>query len=70
VFQGAEEVVFLFCRLLWWDLSELVSVMELNSGYLMGTSYEMCQSQLYRWIGVKISRKQRDRRKKYIYDVS
>ncbi len=51
-FKGAKEVVFLFfcfwfvllfCRLLWRDLGEVVSVMERNLSYSMGTLYELCE---------------------------
>jgi hypothetical protein len=63
-FKGAEEVVFWFvlsfCRLLLRDLGELVLVMERNPSCSMGTLYELCESRLYKGIGVEISGKQRD----------
>jgi len=52
-FKGVEEIVFmffyfwfvlLFCRLLWTDLSELVSMMECNHGCSMETFNELCES--------------------------
>ncbi len=61
--------VFLFCKLLGRDLSELVSVMEHNPSCSMETFYELCELRLYVWIGAKILGKQRDGEKKYIYDV-
>ncbi len=48
-FKGIKEVVFLFlcfwfvllfCRLLWRDLDELVSVMECDPGFSMEILYE------------------------------
>jgi hypothetical protein len=54
-FRGAEEVVLLFfyfwfvllfCRLLWRDLGELVSMMERDPGCSMETHYELCESRL------------------------
>ncbi len=35
---------FLFCRLLWRDPGELISVMEHDHGYSMETRYETCES--------------------------
>jgi hypothetical protein len=34
----------LFCRLLWSDLGELVSMMERDHGCSMDTFYELCES--------------------------
>jgi hypothetical protein len=42
VFQGRRKIyflVFLFCRLLWSDLGELVSMMECDLGCSMDTLY-------------------------------
>ncbi len=74
-FRGIEEVVFLlfyfwfillFCKLLWKDLNELVSMMECDPGYSMGTHYELCESWLCEGIGEEILGERRDE-KKYIY---
>ncbi len=49
-FRGTKEVVFLFfcfwfillfCKFLWSDLGELVSVMECDHGYSMEIHYEL-----------------------------
>ncbi len=58
----------LFCRLLWSDLGELVSVMECNSSYSMDTLYELCESWFCERIGVELSREKRDEEKGNIYD--
>jgi hypothetical protein len=64
-FKAVEEVIFLFlyfwfvllfCRLLWSDLGEPVSVMEHNLGCSMDTLYELCESRLCEWIGAELSR--------------
>ncbi len=64
-FRGAEKVIFLFfyfcfvllfCRLLWRDLGELVSVMERDHGCSMETHYELCDPWLCEGIGEEISR--------------
>jgi predicted solute-binding protein len=72
-FKGAKEVVFwfvlLFCKLLWRDLGELVSVMERDPSYSMETLYELCESRLREGIGEEILREWRDEEKKNIYDV-
>jgi hypothetical protein len=57
--------VLLFCRLLWNDLGELVSVMERDPGYLMDILYELGESRLCEWIGAELSWEQGD--KEYIY---
>jgi hypothetical protein len=63
-FKGVEEVIFLFfcfwfvllfCRLLWRDLGELVSVMERDPGCIMETLYELCESWLCEGIDEEIS---------------
>jgi hypothetical protein len=78
-FKGTEEVVFLFfyfwfillfCKLLWRDLSELVSVMEHDLGYSMEIHYELCESWLYEGTGEEISGEWRDEKKKYTYEAS
>jgi hypothetical protein len=54
-FKGVEEFIFLFfcfwlgllfCRLLWSDLGELVSLMERDPSCSMDTLYELCESWL------------------------
>jgi hypothetical protein len=67
-FKGVKEVVLLFCRLLWRDLGELVSMMERDLSYSMEIVYELYESWLYAGIGVEISRERRDGEKN-IYDV-
>jgi len=57
----------LFCRLLWKDLDELVSVMEHNHGCSMETFYERCESWLCEGIGEEISEERRDEEKRNIY---
>jgi hypothetical protein len=58
-FKGVEKVVFLFfcfwfillfCKLLWKDLGDLVSVMERNPNCSMEAVYELCETQFY-WCG-------------------
>ncbi len=49
-------VCLLFCRLLWRDLSEMVSVMECDHSCSMETLYELCESRLYEGIGEEIAR--------------
>jgi hypothetical protein len=53
--KGIEEIVFvffcfwfvlLFCKLLWMDFNELVSMMEHDHGYSMEAFYEQCESWL------------------------
>jgi len=53
-FKGAKEFIFLFfyfwlgllfCRLLWSDLGEPVSMMECDPSCSMDTLYELCESQ-------------------------
>jgi hypothetical protein len=61
---------FLFCRLLWRDPAELISVMEHDHGYSMETRYETCESWLCKGIGEEISREQKDKKKKYIYEAN
>jgi hypothetical protein len=77
-FKDAEEFFFLFfcfwfgllsCRLLWSDLSELVSVMERNPGCLMDTIYELCESQFWWKIGVELLGERGDVEKRNIYEV-
>ncbi len=55
-FKDVEEFIFLsfcfwlgllFCRLLWSDLGELVSVMECDPGCSMDTLYELCESRFW-----------------------
>ncbi len=46
----------LFCKLLWNDLVELVSVMECDPSCSMDTLYELCESLLWCRIGAKLSR--------------
>jgi hypothetical protein len=64
-FKGAEIFIFLvfyfwlvllFCRLIWSDLGELVSMMERDLGCSLDTLYGLCESQLCRKIGVELSR--------------
>jgi hypothetical protein len=63
-FKGTEEVIFLFfcfwfvllfCKLLWGDLGDLVSVMECDPGCIMKTLYELCESWLCEGIDEEIS---------------
>jgi hypothetical protein len=77
-FRGVEKVVFLFfcfwfillfCKLLWKDLGEMVSMMEHDLGCSMETHYELCESWLCKGFGEEISREQRDEEKKYIYEA-
>jgi hypothetical protein len=72
-FKGIKEVVFLyfcfwfvllFCKLLWKDLGELVSMMERNLGCSMETLYELCESRLCVWISVEISGSEMTRKRK------
>ncbi len=76
--KGAEEVIFLFscfwfvllfCRLLWRDLDELVSVMEHDPDCSMEIFYEWCESWLYEGISEEISGERRDEEKRNIYDI-
>jgi len=76
--RGVEKVVFLFfcfwfvllfCRLLWRDLGELVSVMQRDHGCSMEIHYELCESQFYEGIGEEISGERKDTEKKYIYEM-
>ncbi len=62
-FRGTKEVVFLFfyfwfillfCRLLWRELSELVSMMEHNPSCSMEIQYGLCESRLCEEIGEEI----------------
>ncbi len=62
--------VFLFCKLLWRDLGDLVSVMECNLGCSMEILYELCESRFYVWIGADISGERNDREKKNIYGAN
>jgi hypothetical protein len=55
---------------LWRDLGELVLVMEHDHGCSMETHYEMCESRLCKGIGEEISREQKGKKKKYIYEAS
>jgi len=72
-FKGVKKIIFLFfcfwfvllfCRLLWSDLGELVSMMERDPSCSMDTLYELHESRLFEWIGAKLSRERRDREKK------
>jgi len=56
--------VLLFCRLLWSDLGELVSMMERNLGYSMDIFYELCESWFCEWIGAKLLGELEDEEKK------
>jgi len=64
-FKGVEKFIFfffcfwfvlLFCKLLWNDLGELVSMMERDPSCSMDTFYELRESRLFKWIGAKLSR--------------
>jgi hypothetical protein len=77
-FKGAKEFTFLFlyfllvllfCRLLWSDLGEPVSMMERNHGCSMDTHYELCESRLYKRISAELSGEQSDEEKGNIYDL-
>ncbi len=61
----------LFCKLLWKDLNELISLMEHNPSCSMETLYERCESRLCEGIGEEISRERKDEEKRniYIYNV-
>jgi hypothetical protein len=59
----------LFCRLLWRDLGELVSVMERNHGCSMDILYELCEPWLWWRIGVELSREQGEVERRKIYKV-
>jgi len=52
--------VLLFCRLLWKDLGELVSMMEHNFDYSLKILQKLCESWFCEGIGKKISGEQRD----------
>ncbi len=78
MFKGCRRIFFLFfcfwlgllfCRLLWSDLGELVSMMECNLGCSMDIFYELCESQFWRRIGVKLSRERGEVEKIKIYKV-
>jgi hypothetical protein len=77
-FKGVEEVVFLFfcfwfvllfCKFLWRDFCELVSVMECDPGCTMETHYELCESRLCEGIGEDILGEQKEEENKYIYEA-
>ncbi len=53
----------MFCRLLWRDLRELVSLMARNLDCSMETLYELCESWLCRGVGEEISGQRRDGQK-------
>ncbi len=70
VFQGCRWIYFLvllFCKLLWSDLGEPVSMMKCNPSCSMDTLYALCKSRFCKRIGAELSGEQRDKEKGNIY---
>ncbi len=59
----------LFCRLLWSDLGELVSVMEQDPCCLIDNLDEECESRFLETIGVKVSKEWKELNREQLYEV-
>jgi hypothetical protein len=60
--------VLLFCKLLQGDLGELVLVMECDFRSSMKTFHELCESWLFKGIGMEIFGERSDEEWRSIYD--
>jgi hypothetical protein len=63
-------LVSLFCKLLWSDLGQPVSMMEHDLGYSMDIFYELCESWLWWRIGVSFQETKGRWRGENIYQIS
>ncbi len=63
-------LALLFCRLLWSDLSEVVSVMERDPCCSIDNLYGECESRFLETIGAELSKEWKEVDKQQLYEAS